>query len=414
MDSEWLSQPMAVTPRILTSDEPLVSPAAVRRNILLALGYYTHDRHTGIVRYAREAGWTLDCRLLAFRASEARHMQYLRATRYDGIIAYLSTTSQRMTRLIQSFDVPVVDLGMDRPEIDVPRVLPDNVAIGKVGAEYLLGRGFTQLVFYTHYYDTWATRHRMAGFRDTVVQAGANFQPLIWDEQPRPRRQQSRLTWLAAKLKEYPLPLAVMAINDHVAMELLQACELARLRVPEQVVVLGVDNDELVVDLTAIPISSVDSNRERIGYEAAALLDRLIDGHRPEKNPVLIPPKGVVTRKSTDILAVADTDVAIAIHYIWEHFREQISVDDVARQTTLSRRHLQDRFLVHVGRTLFEEITLQRLNYAKRLLEQTDEKAYTIARLAGFGSAERMSKVFRRMAGMGPRTYRERHRPIQG
>jgi LacI family transcriptional regulator len=200
-----------------------------------------------------------------------------------------------------------------------------------------------------------------------------------------------------------------MAINDHVAMELLQACELAQLRIPERVVVLGVDNDELVVDLTAVPLSSVDSNRERIGYEAARLLDRLIDGKPPEHKVNLIPPKGVVTRKSTDILAVNDTDVAIAIHYIWEHFREPITVDDVARQTTLSRRHLQDRFMEHVGRTLFEELTLQRLNYAKRLLEQTDEKAYTVARLAGFGSAERMSKVFRRTIGMGPRTYRERH-----
>ncbi len=400
---------MAISPRILTSDELPLPSAAKRRNILLALDFYTHDRHMGIVRYAREAGWTLDCRLLAFRASEARHMQYLRATRYDGIIAYLSGTSHRMSRLIESFKVPMVDLGMDRPDITCPRVLPDSVAIGRMGAEYLLGRGFTNLLFYTHYYDTWATTHRMKGFQEAVTRAGAEFQSLIWSENSRRRGKTSRVKWLSDKLLEYPLPLAVMAINDHVALEVLHACELAQLRVPEQVVVLGVDNDSLVVDLTAIPISSVDSNRERIGYEAAALLDRLIDGVQPESDPILIPPKGVVTRKSTDILAVNDTDVAIAIHYIWEHFRETITVDDVARQTMLSRRHLQDRFLQHVGRTIFEEITIQRLNYAKRLLEQTDKKAYTIARMAGFGSAERMSKVFRRLVGMGPRTYRERH-----
>lgn len=405
---------MSISPRILTSDEFTVPPMGQRRNILLAMDFYTHDRHIGMVRYAKEAGWTLDCRLLAFRAREARHLQYLRATRYDGILAYLSATSQRMLRLIKSFHVPMVDLGMDRPETHCPRVLPDNDAIGRVGAEYLLGRGFTSLVFYTHYYDTLATRQRMAGFRKAIEQAAADFRPLIWNERPAKPRFQSRLVWLAAKLKEYAPPVAVMAINDHVAMEVLQACELAQLRVPEQVVVLGVDNDPLVVDLTTIPISSVDSNRERIGYEAASLLDRLIDGELPDAQPILIAPKGVVTRKSTDILAVKETNVSIAIHYIWEHFREPITVDDVARQTMLSRRHLQDLFLEHIGHTLFEEITLQRLNYAKRLLEQTDDKAYVVARQSGFGSAERMSKVFRRHLQMGPREYRERHRRTVG
>jgi LacI family transcriptional regulator len=317
-----------------------------------------------------------------------------------------------MTRLIKSFDVPVVDLGMDRPETRYPRVLPDNVAIGRLGAEYLTGRGFKNLVFYTHYYDTLATQQRMAGFKAAAEAAGANFRPLVWNERPEQTRNHSRLAWLAGKLADLPTPLAFMAINDHVAMEVLHACEIAQLRVPEQVVVLGVDNDPLVVDLTAIPISSIDSNRERIGYEAAALLDRLMDGEPPALEPVMIPPKGIITRKSTDILAVDHTGVSIAIHYIWEHFREQITVDDVAEQTMLSRRHLQDLFYQHIGHTIFEEITIQRLNYAKKLLETTDEKAYVVARQSGFGSAERMSKVFRRILNMGPRAYREKHRKL--
>lgn len=381
-----------------------------RRNILLAMGFYTHDRHAGIVRYAHEAGWTLDCRLMAFRASEARHLQYLRSGRYDGVLAYLSSTSPNICHMVQSLDVPVVDLGMDHPEMAYPRVLADNAAIGRMGADDLVERGFEQLLFYTHYLDTWATKTRLEGFRAQAEARGVAIEAVIWNQRPRRERKVERLDWLAEQLRRHTLPLAVMAVNDHVAAEVLHACELAELRVPEQVAVLGVDNDELVVDLTAIPISSVDGNRERIGYEAAALLDRLIDGETPPTEPILIPPKRVVPRKSTDILAVKDVNVAIALHYIWEHFRELITVDDVARQTYLSRRHLQDRFREHVGRTLYEEITHQRLNYARRLLEETDEKSHVVAQRSGFGSSERMSKVFARVLRLGPRDYRARHR----
>jgi len=404
---------MTVRPRLITSAVPLARAGTRRCNVLLAMGFYTHDRHMGIVRYAQEAGWTLDCRLLAFRGTEAQHLQYLRASRYDGVIAYLTSTAPKMRRLIQSFDIPVVDLGIDLPQLRYPRVLPDNEAIGRQGAEYLLGRGFRRLVFYTHYYDTHATQQRMKGFQEAVEAGGAHCDALVWNQRPSDQRRQARLEWIRQRLRERPTPLAVMALNDHIAVEVLQACEMAGLRVPEQVAVLGVDNDELVVDLTATPISSIDSNRERIGYEAAALLDRLINSEPAPAEPILIPPKAVVTRKSTDILAVKETNVAIAIHYIWEHFREPITVEDVVNQTQLGRRHLQDRFQEQVGRTLYEEITLQRLNYARKMLEETDAKAHVVAAESGFGSGERMSKVFRRVIGVGPRHYRRVHRSAE-
>jgi LacI family transcriptional regulator len=206
------------------------------------------------------------------------------------------------------------------------------------------------------------------------------------------------------------LPLAVMALNDHVAIEVLEACETAQLRVPERVAVLGVDNDQLVTNLTSVPVSSVDSSRERIGYEAAALLDRLIDGQPKPREPILIPPAGVVTRTSTDILAVPDADVAIAIRYIWAHACEPISVNDVAAETSLSRRRMQDLFLRHVGHTISDEIRRRRVDHAKRLLAETQTKVGLIANQSGFGSAERMSKVFKQVVGLTPHAYRERYR----
>ena len=382
-----------------------------KRNVLLVMGFYTHERHAGIARYAREAHWMLDCRLLAFRASGARHLQYLSGARYDGIITYMSITSPWLRHLVRAARVPAVDLGMDYPQDRYPRVLADNLQIGRLGAAHLLERGFTDLLFYSHSYDTYATRKRLEGFERAVKDAGANFHRLIWDERPRAQRGQPRLPWLAERLGEMPTPLAVMALNDHVAIEVLEACETQQLRVPEQVAVLGVDNDQLVTNLTSVPVSSVDSSRERLGYEAAALLDRLMSGAPAPTKPILIPPAGVVTRTSTDILAVRDTDVAIAIRYIWEHACDRpITVDDVAAQTSLSRRRMQDLFLRHVGHTMADEIRRRRVDRAKHLLAHGRTKVGLIASQAGFGSAERMSKVFRQVVGMSPHDFRSVYR----
>jgi LacI family transcriptional regulator len=386
------------------------APRRRKRNVLLAMGFYTHERHAGIARYAREAHWMLDCRLLAFRASGAHHLQYLSGSRYDGIITYMSLQSPWLCQLVRAARVPVVDLGMDFPGERYPRVLADNLAIGRVGAEHLLERGFTDLLFYSHAYDTHATRRRLEGFQGAVERAGARFQRFIRDDSPRGERGQPPQPRLPSKHSPQPQPLAVMALNDHVAIEVLEACETAQLRVPERVAVLGVDNDQLVTNLTSVPVSSVDSSRERIGYEAAALLDRLIDGQPKPHEPLLIPPAGVVTRTSTDILAVPDADVAIAIRYIWAHACEPISVNDVAAETSLSRRRMQDLFLRHVGHTISDEIRRRRVDHARRLLAQTQTKVGQIANQSGFGSAERMSKVFKQVVGMTPHAYRERYR----
>src|SRR5688572_8089340 len=137
---------------------PIISPPSPlsganggrrKRNVLLAMGFYTHERHAGIARYAREAHWMLDCRLLAFRASGTRHLQYLGGSRYDGIITYMSLGWPWLCQLVRAATVPAVDLGMDYPGERYPRVLADNFAIGRLGAEHLLERGFTQLLFYS-------------------------------------------------------------------------------------------------------------------------------------------------------------------------------------------------------------------------------------------------------------------------
>ncbi|HEY7087273.1 MAG TPA: substrate-binding domain-containing protein [Tepidisphaeraceae bacterium] len=377
------------------------------RRVLLAMGLQSYERQRGIVRFAREAGWVMDSRLLSFHAID-REREYLNSSRYDGVLALMSRLAPWLPPLVRSLGVPTVDMWADYPQEQYPRVLLDQAAIGHVGAEHLLTRGFRELMFYTHTVEGRGVIRRDA-FRQAVLAAGAQFRELIWDHDKPPVADQTRLMWLAKSLREVPVPFAVMAGNDQIASEVLEATELAGLRVPQDLAVLGVDDDPLVTELAPVPLSSIDSCRDAVGYEAASLLDRLMNGAPEPPEPILIPPGRVVTRRSTDVLAVSDREVADALQYIRERFAEPITVDDVAGSSLISRRQLQDRFLRDTGRTISQTILWHRINHAKKLLTETRGKIQAIAFQSGFKIGEHMSRVFRRSMGMSPQQFRDRY-----
>jgi LacI family transcriptional regulator len=373
--------------------------------VLLAMGFQNPQRQAGIVRYARRAGWIVDSRLLAYHA-QGQDREYLSNARVDGVLALCSRAAPWIVDLVKQFKVPIVDMWSDYPQEPFPRVLLDHPTIGRAGAEYLLARGFRNLLFYTQAIEGKGGVARREAFKQAVASAGANFHALTWVHTSPPPGAPSPITWLAEWLSKAPLPLAVMGSNDFMANEALEAAALAGLRVPAQVAVLGVDNDPLVTELVEVPLSSIDSARERVGYEAAALLDRMMHGEPAPTQPMLIPPSRIVTRLSTDVLAVDDPEVADAMRFILVNFRRGISVDDVAAQANVSRRHLQDRFLKKTGRTIVEMIALQRIDRAKELLSETNAKIHVVAQQSGFSTGERMSKVFRRMVGLTPQQFR--------
>lgn len=377
-----------------------------KRRVLLAIGFPSPERQAGIARYAREAGWMLDSRLQSFHAI-GQDQEYLNSSRYDGVLALCSKASPWLPELINRFSVPVVDMWLDYPNEKYPRVLLDQPAIGRMGAEHLLSRGFRELLFYTHAIEGKVGQVRGDVFRQVAKAAGVNCHTLVWDHQNPVKPGRSCIAWLADWLSRATLPIGVMGSNDQIACEVLEATELAGLKVPRQVAILGVDNDPLVTELTSVPISSVDSAKDRVGYEAAALLDRMMQGEKPPREHLLIAPSRVVARRSTDVRAVRDPDVAAAIQFIQDHFHEPITVDTVAGESAVSRRHLQDQFRNDTGQTISEMITSQRLEHAKGLLIGTRLKLRTVAEQSGFGSGERMSKVFRRVLEITPVKFRE-------
>jgi LacI family transcriptional regulator len=212
--------------------------------------------------------------------------------------------------------------------------------------------------------------------------------------------------WIAS----LPRPLGLVAANDLHGLRALDACRRAGLAVPEVVAVVGADDDAEVCELSDPPLSSVTFHPERVGYEAAALLERLMGGRAAPAEPLLVPPLGVSARQSSDILAIDDPDVAKAIHHIRRHAFEGITVEDVLREVPLSRRALEHRFRRRLGRTPKEEIQRLRFEQAKSLLATTDLPVARISDRLGFHQPAYLSAAFQREAGTSPSAYRRNHR----
>jgi LacI family transcriptional regulator len=384
----------------------------LRRRILLAMDLgAAEQRRVGIAQYAHEAGWILDAGLFAFLPL-GPYREYLASARFDGILSSIRKSETKLRRVIDQARVPVVDLGQTMLGLKLPRVLPDHRSAGRLAAVHLMDLGLRHLLFYAHAIRHPAALARRDGFRETALARGITSEEVWWDSAKPAPRGRTRIEWLATKLKLSSHPLGVMAGNDIVATDVLDAADRARLRVPEDVAVIGVDNDPVVTELGPVPLTSVDSARARVGYEAAVLLDRLIDGQPPPREPILIEPGGVVVRRSTQMLAVSDPDLVKAVRFIHDHFRSPITVANVAASTFLSQRRLQDRFVAALGHGMNDEIARQRLEFSKYLLTHTTHKISAIANMAGFGDMNRLGKTFKRKLAITPQAYRRSYQSV--
>ncbi len=373
-----------------------------QKRVLLALAYYEHRMHLGAVRYAREANWILDTRMAHYGAVPDDWQG-------DGILTVALPNRPDLSRYLRKAQLPIVALTADVKRLAAARVILDNDRMGRLAAEHFLERGFRHLAFFkcTDYTDV---RGREAGFAAAVEAAGLSYTRLDWHaaEQKNPRRPM--LPWLVRQLQKLPKPLGLMAQSDHRAYSVVNACETAGLAIPEQVAVVGVDNDEYTCEFAPVPLTSVDSNRAELAYRGAELLDRLMHGRPAPAEPIVIPPVGLVVRRSSDILAIEDPDVAKALSLIWQHYSERMGVDDVVRATAMSRCMLYQAFKQYVGRTIREELERKRIEHARRLLLNSSDKVNRIARECGFASGEQFCRAFARVTGSTPSAFRESHR----
>ncbi len=324
---------------------------------------------------------------------------------FGAVGAVASVTSRRVLRDLKALSMPVVNISNWLGDLPVATVCPDNLQIGQMAAEYFMGRQFRRVAFYGGQSRAYVNDRRHA-FSDSLAQKGIemiNLPAAGYSQNWREQIQQ-----MAATLKAMSKPMGVFCANDEEGRHIIEICRRGQIHVPDEISVLGVDNDEMLCEISAPPLSSIDTQAERIGYEAAAMLVRLIEGEEGREAILRIPPAGVVERQSSETIAVEDPDVAAALHYIRHHADQPIRVTDVIAATNLSRRTLERRFAETVGRTPSVEIRRQHVERAKYLLSFTDWNLTRIAYGSGFRSFRQLANVFRADLNCSPTQWRKR------
>jgi LacI family transcriptional regulator len=319
----------------------------------------------------------------------------------DGIIAQPRQDIPFLKQLA-SCGVPVVSLSGPPGTGGLPAVRANQEAVAELAMNHFRERGFTRFAYCGSPREkVWPPTGQL--FQRLAQNAGyhcESYQPAYEDQ-----ARTLRLNLMAKWLRALPKPIGLLAAHDLRAREVLDACRLAGLHVPEEIAVLGVNDDELICEMANPPLSSVMHNARRIGYEAAAMLHRLMVGKKVIAD-IVVDPLGVKTRQSSDLLAIEDPEVAIAVRFIREHACEGIHVEDVLDQVALSRRALEKRFRTAVGRPPHMEIRRAQLERVKELLVGSDYKLEKIAEITGFSSAQYLAGLFRRMMSMPPGAWR--------
>lgn len=360
------------------------------------------DILTGIARYVREhEPWLL---FHEARSIDQELPRWLKNWKGDGIIARVLTPA--MARALRRTGIPVVDVLGVVPDAGFPLVHVDDEAIGVMAAEHLIVLGFKHFAFFGLEERNWSAAREHAFVRETRRHG---FKTSVRRVSPRQVHDDS---WevhqrdLAGWIASLPKPAGLMVCSDHRASHVLEACRRAGVRVPDEVAVIGVDNDQPLCNICNPPLTSVWPNHALVGYEAARLLDQMMRGKKRVPARTLTPPKEIVTRQSTDTLAVQDELVAKALHIIRERVCDAIRVDEIAALVGASRSVLQRRFRTALGRTINQELITQRVTAAQRLLLDTHLSLAEIAERCGFRHQEYMGVVFKAETRQTPAQFR--------
>jgi len=330
---------------------------------------------------------------------------FLRRWNGDGIITRQVTADS--VKLLRRRHLTAIDLGDLRPHLGILRIGSAHVAIGRMAAEHLLERGFQHFACCGFSGEHWSERRR-DGFLAEI--GHARFECSAY-ESPRAglqawKHDQTRLVEWIKSLRQ---PVGVFATNDLRGQHILDACARLDIAVPEQAAVIGCDNDELVCNLCNPPLSSVIPDPERIGYEAASWLDRMMQGEQPPVLEIEIPPQGIAVRQSSDVFAVSDPVVAAALRFIRERACDGASVQDLVDHLAVSRSWLERNFRKLLNRSPQAEIRGVQVKRCKELLRTTTLSLEKIARLTGFDHPEYMSVVFKRETGQTPGRFRSQN-----
>ncbi len=376
-----------------------------RKHILLLLEWYDYRIHRGVAEVARENGWQLNC------AKSSSHSEgILNNWKGDGCIALLNRP--QTLDYFRTHEMPLVDLGLGDHTLPVTRVVTDNDAIGRLAAEHFRDHGYKDVFaltaegikMYEERLQSFITHMEADGGNVTVFDSAGRRESKVMKELHNLALTRGR------KVEE--LSVGFFAFQDTAAAEMISICLKNNLRVPENIAVLGVDNDDLVNQGLSVQLSSVDSDQEGLGRAAARALQKLLASNSTASSGSIVrhPPKGVVSRLSTDSYAVANPLVANALHWIKNHFYDGIQATDVAEAMGVTQQGLQKAFANCYSKSPGQEIRYQRTHAVAHLLQTTEANLDEIAKNCGYYSVNSLINSFRAEHGTTPGNYRKRLR----
>jgi LacI family transcriptional regulator len=373
-----------------------------RKHIMLLLEWYDYRIHRGVAQVAREAGWQLNC-----PKDPVTNEGFLKDWKGDGCIALLQCTDT--LEYFRTHRIPLVDLGLGEHGLPIPRVVTDNRQIGRLAAEHFRDHGYRE-VFVLGPGNVRMYKERLEALKEfmeadggsvSVLQTAENMQPDVIHELKAVAKERGK------RLEE--LSLGFFAYTDNLAAEMISLCLQNELRVPENMAVLGVDNDDLINAGLAVGLSSIETDQEGLGRHAANLLRDMLD-HPARKSKATLyrhAPIEVVVRRSTDCYAVRNPLVSDALHWIQRNFHKGIQATDVAEAMGVTQQGLQKAFAANYTRSPGQEIRHQRIQAVAHLLSCTEAKLEDIAENCGYYSVDTLINSFRTGFGTTPGKYRK-------
>jgi LacI family transcriptional regulator len=391
-------------------DDFIAMKQKTKVSILLQMSqYFDQGIFRGIAAYAREChDWSLFV--------EPEHQSWNAILSEPGVRGMIvNLDSDAFAEEALQLGLPLVGLGGGagyyQPDSGIPYVTTDNEVIGRMAADHLMETGlrhFAYCGFPPSRNFEWTTVRERA-FRERLAEKGFDCKVFHGTSE---RATHAAITQreIATWLRSQPKPVGVMGCYDWRARHVLEACYSSGLRIPDDVALIGVDNDAMLCDLTDPPLTSVEQNRFKIGYTAAALLDQLLKRKKPRNLLHVIPPLGVVTRQSTNLVATSDVGISEILIRIRGNACDGLTADAVADHAGISRATLDSRLKTAIGRTADQEIRRVRVAMAESLLVHTGLPLRDVAAQAGFGTEQYLCAVWQKEKGVTPGRFRSVHR----
>ncbi len=363
----------------------------------------------GIARYSKDHGPWNFCRMPGYYRDTIGPegiLAWAKEWKADGIIGQFYNVAE--VRQFKKANIPVIAQDFKERFTEVPNISGAYKEAGKMAAEYFLKKGFKNFAFYGFKNIVWSSE-RAEGFKERLKEAGhevhlyerTDFKLVdLWHYKP---------TTLSRWLKSLPKPVALLSCDDNLGNHITEASRQIKIKIPEEIAVLGVDNDEMFCELSDPPLSSIGLDTEKRGYEAAALMHKMITEGTWDHEDIVVRPTQVVSRVSTDIFASADKYIVDALRYIHENLDKNLKVNEVLKEVPMSRRSLEKRFVMTTGYPVYEYIYNKRIERFTQKLLETDMTIFEIALELGLSDSKNIARQFKQIKGLTPVAYRKKY-----